>query len=272
MPIVTLLKNMKLKQISILLLMSLSINLYATNLYHIPESEGERLRQDLSNADIQVRKEALIKLQWAGISDERVFDPIVEKLQSNRKMDPKYAKIYLAALIYSGNPKYLTFMDSLIEDNSRRSQIRNFAKKHKHKLEHYQSISKLMNDNNNIVSSEEFWARRYEKGLRVSESVRVRLAARDLYLSGLNESSYDVAKAFLAEKYKTNIDDSYAIDAMAFLCKSLGLSRNTKYKDILVEVSNNTPNRKLAKYAERSAQYFDRGFKSQNAVLKKKKN
>jgi len=267
MLIIALLKNIKLTPIAMLLLM-LSANLYAADSNLIPDADVEKFRQDFSNAEIDVREEALVKLQWAGISDERVFDPIVEKLQANKKMAKKYARIYLAALVYSGNPKYHAFVDNLIKDKTYKEDIRNLAAKYKPQFEQYQSISTVMNENNSATNSEEFWAKRYEKGLRVADNVRVRWAARDLYLFGLNETSYEVARKFLAETYKTTSDDSYLIDAMSFLCKALGVSRNLKSKDVLVEVANNTPNKKLAKYAERSVQYFDQTFKSSNRVLK----
>lgn len=262
-------KNIKSKGIFTLLVMFISINLHAAELTAIPKPEVEKLHRDLLNAEIDTRKEALIKLQWAGISDEKVFDPIVEKIQSNKKIAPKYAKIYISALTYSGNPKYLTFLENLSQDTTYSRSIRKLAETHKSQFDRYQSISKLMNDSNSAVGSEEFWAKRYEKGLRVADNVRMRWAARDLYLSGLNESSYNTAKIFLSENYKTKTDDPYIIDSMSFLCKSLGLSRNTKYKDILIEVANNTPNKKLSKYAERSVQYFDRNFKANNPALKK---
>lgn len=268
MPPTALLKNITLNCIPAMIMVCLSINLYASDTHFLPEADVERFHKDLSHKEIEVREEALVKFQWAGISDERVLDYIVGRLQSNKKMPTKFAKIYLAALVYSGNPKYLAFLDSLSKDKGYSGQVRSAAKKYMFQFDRYQSITAFMNENNSATTSEEFWAKRYEKGLRVSDNVRVRWAARDLYLSGTNESSYEVARIFLTENYKTTTDDSYYIDALAFLCKSLGLSRNSKYRDILIEVANNTPNKKLAKYAERSVQYFDQTFKSTNDALK----
>lgn len=261
-------KNLTFIYISTLLLTLISLSLHAERLNVLPEAEVEKLRRDLLSADGDIRKEVLVKLQWAGISDERVFDPIMERIQPGKKIASKYANIYVSALTYSGNPKYFSFLDNLSQDKRYSTGLRNLAKKYAPQFEHYQSISQQMNNGTKTISNEEFWANRYEKGLRAGDNVRVRWAARDLYLSGLNEESYEVAQTFLAENYKTDTDNSYLIDTLSFLCKALGLSRNTKYKGILVEVSNNTPNKKLAKYAERSAQYFDPGFKSNNAILK----
>lgn len=265
---------MKFKYVSILItLLStllLSINSYSSELTAIPDEDVEQLRNDLFNGTIATRKEVLIKLLWAGISDERVFDPIVEKIQSNKQLNKKYAETYIRALIYSGNPKYLKFLDDVSKDITYSRTIRKLANNYKLQFKTYESISQLMNDTA-TTTKEEFWAKRYEKGLRVSDSVRMRWAARDLYLRGSNEHSYDVAKKFLEENYKNKTDDSYLIDTMSFLCKTLGLSRNDKYKDILIEVANKTPNKKLAKYAERSVQYFYRNFKSYNPAMKSKK-
>jgi hypothetical protein len=257
----------KIKYFSLVAIILTSLNLHAAEPDAVPEADIEKLTQELLTGKVNVREEALTRLRWAGISDERVFDPIAEKLQSNKKINKKYAKIYIDALTYSGNAKYLQFLEDLSEDKSHKGFIQNMAKKAMLEFDHYKSISQLMNDGKSTSSPEEFWANRYTKGLRVTDRVRMRWAARDLYLSGLNTESYDVAKTFLSENYKNASDDSYLIDSMAFLCKSLGLSRNTKYKDILIEIANNTPNKKLAKYAERSVQYFDRNFESSNPLL-----
>ena len=92
----------------------------------------------------------------------------------------------------------------------------------------------------------------------------MRLAARDLYLHAYGKASLDEAAAFLMEHAETENDNKNFVDGMAFLCKTLGLTRSPVYKDVLVHVANNARVKKLMEYAERSVQYQQPAFKADN--------
>ena len=58
-----------------------------------------------------------------------------------------------------------------------------------------------------------------------------------------------IAQEVLLAGYKTNLDDRYHVDAMAWLCKLLGYSKNKDYVDTLEIIANETENKKIRKYA-----------------------
>jgi hypothetical protein len=261
--------NLK-KFIYLIALASISFSAVADTYGPAFDKDVESFSAAFSGGNEKALDEALIRLQWAGITDPRIFDPLVEKIKQNNKK-PKILATYVQALTYSGSPQYRVFLEQLSLDRAQSSSVRDEAKNGLMLVNKYQQIAEYMaTDTEKATTYKELWATRYKNGLAVDDRVRMRWAARDLYLFPLGVEGFDVAKKTLEANIYNTIDDDYKIDAFAFLCKALGLSRNADYKDVLVQLANNSPNKKLAEYAERSTQYLDPTFKMKNKVIKKK--
>ena len=63
---------------------------------------------------------------------------------------------------------------------------------------------------------------------------------------------YDTAEQELRKGYRTNLNDRYHVDAMAWMCQLLGASRQAHYRSTLEMVALETGNVKLKRYAERN--------------------
>lgn len=236
------------------------------------DKDVERFLSDLRSTNKDAVDEALIQLRWAGITDRRIFDPLVEKIIDYKRTPEKKLKKYVQAISYSGNPIYLETLQKFSKDSSLPGYIRDEAEVGIRVFNKYKSISEAMSvGTEKATTNNELWAIRQNTALHTNDHERVRWAARDLYLHVYGNENLNVARDFILENVESDISDDYVVDAIAFLCKALGLSRNTEYKDALVKLANNTPNKKLADYAERSVQYFDRNFKATNRNLNKKK-
>ncbi len=59
---------------------------------------------------------------------------------------------------------------------------------------------------------------------------------------------YDALGQFLAEMYAYNLDNK-KIDVLAWICRTLGESKNGRYKTLLQNVANQVSNKKLRNYA-----------------------
>lgn len=97
-------------------------------------------------------------------------------------------------------------------------------------------------------------------------STSIRSASESLYHSGsTNREVLDVVAEVLLTRYKSGGGATH-IDSMAWAAKVLGQSGDSRYRAVLQEVLDNSPNRKLQKYAKKSL----KGISGNNAKPYKK--
>ena len=94
---------------------------------------------------------------------------------------------------------------------------------------------------------------KYIKILRSNNSTQKVRAAKEIFKSYSHDPQLlCVVNEELLRGYQINIRDRRHVDAMAWLCKILGASGQTKYKATLKRVAQEAPSRKLKKYAKKS--------------------
>ncbi|RLC26424.1 MAG: hypothetical protein DRH21_02170 [Deltaproteobacteria bacterium] len=94
---------------------------------------------------------------------------------------------------------------------------------------------------------------KYIKVLRSNDSTQKVRAAKEIFKSYSHDPQLlCVVNEELLRGYQINVRDRQHIDAMAWLCKILGASGQTKYKATLKRVAQEAPSRKLKKYARKS--------------------
>lgn len=94
---------------------------------------------------------------------------------------------------------------------------------------------------------------KYINMLRSNDSTQKVRAAKEIFKSYSHDPQLlCVVNEELLRGYKINIRDRHHVDAMAWLCKILGASGQTKYKATLKRVAQESPSRKLKKYANKS--------------------
>jgi hypothetical protein len=93
---------------------------------------------------------------------------------------------------------------------------------------------------------------RYVAMLQSVESESKTEAARRIYRERLKHPAiFETAAQQLLKGYRVNLADSEHIDAMAWMCSLLGMSGQASYRSILDKVVQETPNRKIRRYALR---------------------
>mgnify|MGYP001347611590 CR=1 FL=1 len=99
------------------------------------------------------------------------------------------------------------------------------------------------------VTAEE---KRYAGMLDSESSVNIRNAAKNLYYR-YSTSSYlaSVAEQSLLQNYMQSSRDKMHVDAMAWLCKALARTGDSRFAATLQTVANNAPSGKLRKYAQK---------------------
>jgi hypothetical protein len=66
----------------------------------------------------------------------------------------------------------------------------------------------------------------------------------------------DIVNDELLKGYNSNLNDRNYVEAMAWLCNALGASGQARYASTLEKVSQDTPNRKLQKYALKNLRHL----------------
>jgi len=101
--------------------------------------------------------------------------------------------------------------------------------------------------------------KRYVAMLQSVESDNKTEAARRIYRKRLKHPAiFETAAQELQKGYRVNLADNAHIDAMAWMCNLLGMSGEAGYRPILVEVAQESPNRKIRKHALRSMRQLPR--------------
>jgi hypothetical protein len=246
-----------------------SCSIAAADITSAFDKDLEKFAREFSNPDLKALDETLVQFSWAGLTDPRIYDPLIQKILNEPKLSSSIAGKYFKAISMSGNPDVYAKLEQLSQDKKIKSGIRSNARSALKNSRKYTEIAQTIGVGlQDAKTNDELWAIRHKNGLAVTDTARLRLAARDLYLHGYEKESLDVAAQTIRDNADKKLKDREQIDAMAFLCKALGTSGKREYKETLILVANTAKTKKLKEYAERSAQYFDRSFKANNPNFK----
>jgi len=95
--------------------------------------------------------------------------------------------------------------------------------------------------------------------------IAIRGAARSLS-GNSNTEVLDVAAEVLLEKYPHAGESPDAVDAMAWLCRTLGRSDNSRYRPVLEKIENDkSAHRKLRRHCERGEESLP--WRTKNAFV-----
>jgi hypothetical protein len=225
------------------------------------ERDTTRLITAFDSRDPALMDEALIQLRWAAVTDARLYEHLLTAVLQEPKKKNRWRARYLEALRYAGNPQVYARLEQVASDSETPRDIKSDLLLALRESTRYEQIAKTMAvDLESASTYEQLWAIRHRNGLRVDDPVRLRWAARDLYLHKYGADSLHVAAEELRRRASQPIEHDYVEDAMAFLCKALGLSGRAEFLPLLKDVANSAASEKIRKYAERSAQYFDVSF------------
>jgi len=202
----------------------------------------------------QQKEEVLERLQWSTLSDPKLYDEFEKDLLQHYQQ--KYFEDDLADLLayevralgYSGNPKYKQILETLAKD-ANNSSLKRYAKKAQKDLPTFIKVQQALS---NVSISRADMASElvnYMRLLETDDSYSQRLAARAIYHEQQNKPELI---ALAAEKLKANYMksdlDGLGQDSAAWLCKVL--KQHGGYDALLEEVANNSPHRKIQRYAK----------------------
>jgi len=199
--------------------------------------------------------EMLERLQWSGLSDPRLFDTfeslVLEKYKnaSFNKNERNLVGYSIRSLGYSGNPKYRATLEE-VKKNASASRLRGYAKRALSDMDHFELWHKKINSSDFRVVDKPVEIGMYMKMLSVDDPFVQRLAARAIFHERQTDPELlAMAAENLENQYLQSGLDGEAQDTAAWLCKAIGQSGQAEYTALLRKIADETPYKKIRKYA-----------------------
>ena len=207
-------------------------------------------------------KQLVEQLKWSGIGDPRLFDPIASDLQQLvEKGDLDAAEVeqgawLVHALAYSGQERYRPLLERI--ENAYRKKMEHKDKKlHRNvstaltSLENHQKWNLVIGRGTEQASSvDELRRLRVKNMLSAEEPVLVRVGANLMIHDFLRDREVtDLARDRLLELHVEAEASRDHADAVAWLCKALGATRNEAYAPALKKVQRGATVRTVERWS-----------------------
>lgn len=209
----------------------------------------EILASDNHNAKVEMLK----RLKWTAITDPRLYDEI-EKAPASQYLTKKLDKLTIAdlaykirALGYSGNPKYQPTLISISNDAPIK-KLRKHATKALVDLKRFEVWNRKIAEAEIGQEGKSVEITTYLKMLNVEDTLVQRFAAKAIVDGAVRDPDLlNEVAAKLQGLYTDPGLDKRVMDTAAWFIRALGQSGD--YRDLLTEVNQNTPHKKLKKYS-----------------------
>lgn len=226
------------------------------------EEDIEYFVRLMSSENWAKHKEAAQLLEWAGLSDPRVFDLVEKELMELQASTGKKGNDYdliawlLKALSFSGQSQYYDTVSKLAKE-SNSDKVRKYARQSLEQFSKYEKWNPIINstENYNKDVSPEF--NRFANMLRSSDFELKRLAAKRIHYDHLyNDYLLKELAASVESGISHNFQNGLEVDSMAWMCKALAGSRSQEYKPLIEKVAKTAKNSKVKSYAKKYLGYY----------------
>ncbi|VAW90117.1 hypothetical protein MNBD_GAMMA17-1643 [hydrothermal vent metagenome] len=217
------------------------------------ESEIKGYQKTLEKGSFVSKKRAIGELEWLGISDERVYEPLEELILAEiMTADRKVAKqvtYYIKGLSFSGNKRYHATLKKVVDEAENRHLIKHSLKAIARLDNHILWNPVIAADLDKAAAGEnDIWR---VKNMLSSDMVELqRVGVKRVYREfGSDPLLLATVKELLLAGYKKSDKSRAHIDLMAWSCKVLGASGDTAFLEVLQEVADNAEHKKVKKHA-----------------------
>jgi hypothetical protein len=243
-----------------LLLALLLFNCTVTFADATAEKEIKEYITIFSEGSYTAQEKACQRLEWAGLTDTRIFD-LVEKnlLAGYQSADSRSTVNEMAwlvkALAFSGQEKYRNTIAE-VAANGGHKKLRKYAAQSNDMLTSYTRWNPIINDKKQYDPKQSAEANKFANMLRSDELELNLLATKRIYNEGLNDSYLlDTLKQATEKRLPEENNSKEYVDTVAWMLKTLATTRDEKYLAVVEYASTNASNRKVQKYASK---YFSK--------------
>lgn len=218
-------------------------------------SESETLLAALNSRSSSKIKNAAKIITRSGRLDAQIYEKAVQLLQNGyADVDSDSKKVdelsWLCKVVASaGEPKYKAFLLEVAE-NTPSGKLEFYANQSIELIADYAERNQIMGKNGHLDPDLTSRENQYVNMLQSDNTALVKDAAKLICRSTtINHKLYDVVAEELTGRFREIGDDREGVDALAWLCKALGGSGDTKYLTTLQLIAT-TGNWKLARNAD----------------------
>lgn len=201
-------------------------------------------------------RDALNDLQWSGYQDEGVYDLIADLLkqsyQSGDKQSIEHNSWYAKGLGFSGLKKYEALLEQ-VASSGVSTKLAKHATKAIENLNKYAEWNPVIAQGlGSVASGDGLEIKRVQNMLNSSFYELKRTGAKRVYYRYYaDQQLLDKVEKTLLANYQKISNESLQVDALAWMCKVLGKSLDTKYADTLRKVADGSSSSKLIKHAKK---------------------
>lgn len=238
----------------------LAINLPASAFSTVDEQIDHYLNI-YENGSYDSKVEMLKRLQWSGLSDRRLFDPMERYLGFQAMMSDKHLnkpeRALLAHMIralgYSGNERYRNILSN-IKDHSKSKKLKGHAKKALIQLEKFKRWNELIAASDFMIEGKSVEVATYMKMLSTNDVMVQRLAARAIFHERHRDPDLLAMTAKKLETWYLRMGlGAEAQDTVAWLVKAVGENNSGEYDQLLQRIYQGTHYKKVKKHAKKYA-------------------
>lgn len=201
------------------------------------------------------QQQAAESLEWAGLSDPRVFD-IVEKnlLDTYQSGDNKDNANYMAwlckALAFSGQEKYRPTLEKIAKGTTQRN-LRKYAEWSLATLATYTRWNPIISDAAGANPQKSAELNRFANMLRSSEMDLQSLAAQRVIEQRIDDEwLLDLVQQTVQPKLARDWSEINEVKAVAYMLKALASSGKSQYRATVEQAAVSAGSKKVRKYAE----------------------
>ena len=200
-------------------------------------------------------------LNYAGVSDLRVFDLIEKLLVSDVQTelyegaDKERITRYINALGVSGQEKYIPTLEGLLEHRI----YRRFAKAALPEIPRYRQWNTVISNRATFDPKLSDDTNRAMNMLKSDDVLLNRVGAKFVYLAEVKEEVLlEQLAAKLTAHYLKSAPDGETEDSIAWLAKGLGSAKSERYRPLLQQVVDSTPNGRVWNFAKEALEQYSR--------------
>lgn len=207
--------------------------------------------------DLLAERKVMDKLNWAGHTSEALYDVIEKELNLIKNADDKESKRqaswYAKSLSTSGNDKYRETLKD-VAANSSNKKARKHAAIALDRIDVYKTWNSVISANLADAPVGRLEEARIKNMLNSDDYELVRVGAKRISFEHYQDQELiELSKARLTKEWRlVSQDNTYQLDAVAWLIRNIGSANDTSGLPLLNEIKNESKIKKLRKYAAKS--------------------
>jgi len=218
------------------------------------EQEIQKYVEIFSGKPNATQQQAAEQLEWAGLSDSRIFDAVEKNLLAIYKtvdrQDANYASWLCKALAFSGQEKYRATLQGVEKDGAQRN-LRNYASWSLKMLDRYAKWNPIIDNPGNANPAKSADINRVANMVLSGDKDLQNAGAQRIIEQHIDDDwLYDLVQQTVRPELAKDWTEDGDVKAVAYMLKALASSHKQVYRATLEEAAAHAGSVRVRKYAE----------------------